>query len=333
MIFKKQMKESNLEQRKKEGLISVVVPVRDEEAVIREFYERIAKVLDDYNLLWELLFIEDSSIDQTAERIKEIAALDVRVKALFLTRNFSHHIAVTAGLDCASGEHIVIMDGDLQHRPEDIPKLLDVYFNGVDIVIGKRINQQPWMKQTGSNIANFLVNKLSDYPINLKSGMFRIISKRVNNHLYTMREKSRFLAGMIDWLGFSTEEVDIELSSRKKGKTKYKFMNSLTLALNWIFSFSTRPMRLAIYIGSTIATIGLIWGFIYIFLAVFYEKPFPGYPSIFVSILFMGGLIILLIGILAEYIARIFIEQQNRPLYVIRDKLNFIDSKKTLENK
>ncbi len=325
------MKQPNLEQRKKEGMISVVIPVRDEETIIRELYERIAKVLDDYSLLWELLLIEDSSIDQTAERIKEIAAQDVRVKALFLTRNFSHHIAVTAGLDCASGDHIVIMDGDLQHRPEDIPKLLDVYFNGFDNVIGKRITQQPGMKQIGSNIVNLLVNKLSDYPINLKSGMFRVISKEVNNHLYTMREKSRFLAGMIDWLGFPTAEVDIKLNPRKKGKTKYKFRNSSSLALNWIFSFSTRPMRIAIYIGSTIASIGLFWGFIYIFLALFYEKPFPGYPSIFVSILFLGGLIILLIGILAEYIARIFIEQQNRPLYIVRDKLNFIDSKKPRE--
>lgn len=317
---------SILKPREKEGLISVVVPVRNEEAVIREFYERITRVLKKYGLAWELLFIEDSSSDQTVQRIREIAAQDVRVKALFLTRNFSHHIAVTAGLDNASGDHIVMMDGDLQHRPEDIPKLLDAYFRGFDVVIGKRTTRQPAMKQLGSGILNFLVNKLSGQPIDFSSGMFRVISRRVNKRLYTMREKSRFLAGMIDWLGFPTTEVDIQEAPRITGKTKYKFVNLLTLALNWIFSFSTRPLRLAIYIGAVIATIGFVWGVVYIFLALFFKRPFPGYASLFVSILFMGGLIILLIGILGEYIARIFIEQQNRPIYVVHNKLNFTNS-------
>lgn len=321
-----QKMQSSLKPRKKEGLISVVVPVRNEEAVIREFYERTAPVLNNYGLGWELIFIEDSSSDQTAQRIKEIATQDSRVKAVFLTRNFSHHIAVTAGLDNASGDHFIMMDGDLQHRPEDIPKLLDVYFRGFDVVIGKRSSRQPWKKQVGSDILNFLVNKLSDQPIHFHSGMFRVISKRINNHLCTMREKSRFLVGMIDWLGFPTAEVDIKEDQRISGKTEYGFIKSLALALNWLFSFSTRPLRLAIHFGAAIATISFVWGVVYIFLAIFLERPFPGYPSIIVSILFIGGLIILLLGILGEYITRSFVEQQNRPIYVVRDKLNFIDS-------
>ncbi len=311
---------------KKEGLISVVVPVCNEEEVIQEFYERTARVLDDYGLTWELIFVEDSSSDNTAQLIKAIGKKDVRVKALFLTRNFSHHIAVTAGLDSASGDHIIMMDGDLQHQPEDIPKLLDKYFQGFDVVIGKRVNRQHGSRYLASIMLNFLVNKLSDYPVDLYSGMFRVISKRVNSKLCTMREKSRFLAGMIDWLGFPSAAVEVKEVPRMAGTTKYKFSNSLSLAMNWIFSFSTRPLRLSIYLGAFIAAIGFVWGLVYIFLALFFERPFPGYPSLFVSILFMGGLIILLIGILGEYIARIFIEQQNRPLYVIRDKTNFTNS-------
>ena len=285
--------------------------------------------MNNYGLAWELIFIEDSSDDQTVQRIREIAARDTRVKALFLTRNFTHHVAVSAGLDNASGDHIIIMDGDLQHRPEDIPKLLEVYFRGFDVVIGKRTTRQPWKKQISSDILNFVVNKLSEHPIDFSSGMFRVISRRVNKHLYAMKEKSRFLVGMIDWLGYPTAEVDIKEDSRVAGKTKYSFLKSLTLALNWVFSFSTRPLRLAIYAGSSIATIGFVWAAIYIFVALFFERPFPGYASLFVSILFIGGLIILLIGILGEYITRIFIEEQKRPIYIVRDKLNFIESSKS----
>jgi len=318
----KENKNFKLTPREKNGLISIVVPVRNEQAVVKELYQRIVKVFEVLNLTWELIFVEDSSQDETPNYIAELAKLDARVKALFLTRNFSHHVAVTAGLDHACGDHIIMMDGDLQHRPEEIPVLLGKYFDGYDVVIGKRMTSQPFFKQLGSYSVNFLVNKLSDCPIDLSSGMFRIISKRVNLELHTMREKSRFLAGMIDWLGFPTAVVPIMEFPRKTGKTKYNFINSLNLALNWIFSFSTKPLRITIYIGSIIAILSLAWGLTYIALALFLDRPFPGYPSIFVSILFVGGLIILLMGVLGEYIARIFVEQQNRPLYIVLQKLN-----------
>src|SRR5512134_1758933 len=160
--------------RPREGKISVVIAVRNEEKALPELYTRLAAVLDAFGLEWELILVEDSSTDGTVAVIRQLGTRDARVKAVLLTRSFGHHVAITAGLDHANGDHFILMDADLQHRPEDLPKLLEPYFEGHPIVYAKRITQQQWLKQLGSSFINSAANRLSDYPIDLNSGMFRV---------------------------------------------------------------------------------------------------------------------------------------------------------------
>jgi glycosyltransferase involved in cell wall biosynthesis len=308
--------------RPREGTISVVVAVRNEEKALPELYDRLRRVLDAFGLPWELLFVEDSSTDRTVAIIRELGQRDARVKALFLTRGFGHHLAITAGLDHAQGDHFVLMDGDLQHRPEDIPRLLEPYFAGFSVVCGKRVTPQPPLKQLGSRCINYLANRLSDHPIDLSSGMFRVISKPVRDHLQSMRERSRFLVGMISWLGFAAHEVDIEEDPRRFGETKYGLRNMLELALNYVISFSTRPLRLATYLGLAAALASLLMGFYYLVRPLIFGVNVSGWPTIIVTLSMLGGMILLVLGIIGEYVGRMYIELQGRHLYVIDSTMN-----------
>ena len=190
--------------RPREGMISLVIAVRNEAGALPELHERLSRVLDEFGLEWEIILVEDSSTDQTVEVIRELGERDERLKSIFLTRGFGHHLAITAGLDHAQGDHIILMDGDLQHRPEDIPKLLAPYFEGFDIVYGRKTGRQPLVKELGSRCINALANWLSDFPIDLNSGMFRVFSKKVNN---TMR------FGFLAYLGYTIGPGVLEMFS------------------------------------------------------------------------------------------------------------------------
>jgi dolichol-phosphate mannosyltransferase len=308
--------------RRKEGKISVVVAVRNEERALPELYDRLARVLDAVGLDWELILVEDSSTDRTVGVIHDLARRDARVKAVLLTRSFGHHAAVTAGLDHACGDHFILMDGDLQHRPEDIPNLLEPYFQGYPIVYAKRVTRQPWLKQLGSDGINYLVNRLSDQPIDLNSGMFRVFSKQVKDHLQTMRERSRFLVGMISWLGYPACEVPIREEARPYGETKYGFGRMAELAVNYVTSFSTRPLRLATYLGLVTAAFSILMGLYYLARHFVFGVTVSGWPTLIITISMLGGVILLVLGIIGEYIARIHVELQRRHLYVVAEAVN-----------
>ena len=309
-------------ERPRIGKLSVVVAVRDEEAAIPHLYRRLRTVLDEVGLDWELLFVEDSSTDGTVPAIRRLAETDGRVKGVFLTRGFGHHAAITTGLDAATGDHIVLMDGDLQHRPEDIPRLLEPYFAGYEIVYGKRTTKPPIIKRVGSRFINDLANRLSDYPIDLNSGMFRVISSRVNCELHAMREHSRFLVGMISWLGFPSFEVPIAEERRTMGRSKYGLRQMAELAINYVISFSTRPLRLAAYLGLLTALVSLAGAAYFLAQVVFRGVTVSGFPTIIVALTTLGGAILFVLGIVGEYVGKIFIELQNRPLYVVSSTVN-----------
>ncbi len=308
--------------RPRQGKLSVISAVRNEERALPELHERLARVLGEVGLDWELILVEDSSTDRTVEVIRELGHRDGRIKAIFLTRSFGHHLAVTAGLDHATGDHILLMDGDLQHRPEDIPKLLDPYFAGFDVVYAKRTTPQTPLKQWGSDCINYLANRLSDQPIDLNSGMFRVFSKRVNDELQSMRERSRFLVGLISWLGYPSYEVDIGADPRPYGETKYSLRRMAELAINYITSFSTRPLRLATYLGLASASASMAMGLYYLVQQLLFGVRVSGWPTLIVTISLLGGMILFVLGIIGEYLGKIYIELQHRQLYVVRDAMN-----------
>jgi dolichol-phosphate mannosyltransferase len=305
------------------GMISVVIPVCNEEESINELYERLLQVLDSFGLPWEIIFVEDSSSDNTVKNIKKLGERDNRVKALFLTRGFGQHIAITAGLDYTYGDHIIIMDGDLQHRPEEISRMLELYFKGYEIVYGKRVSKQSRIKQMGSYALNYFSNLLSDSKININSSMFRVISKRVRDDICNMREVGRFITGMMSWLSYPSAYIEIYEGKRKIGKSKYSLFKSLNLFTHGIVSFSTKPLIFSTYIGFTISLITFIWGCVYLIYSLINGTDIPGYPSLILSIFFLAGMILFVLGIIGHYISLMFIQLQSRPLYVIRDTLNF----------
>lgn len=304
------------------GMISVVIPVRNEGDSMNELYERLSGVLERSSLPWEIVFVEDSSTDDTVKIIKEIGKRDNRVKAIFLTRGFGHHVAITAGLDNAGGDHIVIMDGDLQHRPEDIPRMLDLYFQGYEIVYGKRVTKQSWIKQIGSDALNYFSNRLSDYKTNVNSSMFRVISKRVRDDICGMREVGRFITGMMSWLSYPATYVEVHEDKRKIGKSKYSILRSMSLFIHCIISFSTRPLIVSTYIGFIIAFITFVWGLVFLIYKLINGVEIPGYTSLILSVFFLGGLTLFVLGIIGHYLSLMYIQLQNRPLYVVRDSLN-----------
>jgi len=312
----------------KTGKISVVIAVRNEEQALPELYRRLKTVLDDVGLEWELILVEDSSTDRTVAVIRQLGASDPRVKALLLTRSFGHHIAITAGLDHATGDHFILMDGDLQHRPEDIPKLLDPYFQGHPIVYAKRTTPQQWLKQVGSSLINSLANRLSDYPIDLNSGMFRVFSKQVKDDLQQMREHSRFLVGMISWLGYPAFEVPISEDARAYGQTKYSLTRMAELAINYVTSFSTRPLRLATYLGLITALMSILMGLYYLIRQIAFGVPISGWPTLIITLSLLGGIILLVLGIIGEYVGRIYVEMQERHLYVVAGVVNLEDGRR-----
>lgn len=306
-----------------EGVISIVTAVCNEERAIPELYRRISAVLDETPLRWELIFVEDSSTDDSVRKIRELCASDSRVKGVFLTRSFGHHAAVSAGLDFGTGDHFLMMDGDLQHRPEDIPRLLGPYFEeGFDIVYGQRTTRQPLLKEVGSRLANRLANMLSDTPLDLNSGMFRVFSRQVRDELVNMPERTRFLVGMMSWLGFEGKKVPIEEDPRPYGETKYTIRRLFELAANYITSFSTRPLRLAVWLGLATSIGSLCLGVYFLIEALVFGVEVSGFPTLIVMLTTLGGMILLVLGIIGEYIGKMFVEVKSRRLYVVRGTLN-----------
>lgn len=305
-----------------DGTVSVVVPVRDEEPNIRPFCSRIKNVLEQVASDWEVIFIEDSSTDDTVQLIQEIGLADPRFCAIFLTRSFGHHEAFTAGIEHARGEHIIMMDGDLQHPPEFIPELVRVYVQGYDMVYAERKGKESFVKNLGSITINALMRLLSDAPIDLNTSIFRIFSRQVADTLISMREHGRFITGMLSWPGFKMRAVPFTESPRESGKTKYGFRRLVNLSWYAITSFSVKPLRIGIYMGFLSSFMSLFAVLYYIVKYILYDVPVAGFTAIIVAIFFMGGMILFVLGIIGEYLGNVFMEVKDRPLYVVYRTFN-----------
>lgn len=310
-------------------LLSVVIPVYNEEENIPELYRRLTAVLEKLceeekrsETDYEIILIDDGSIDNSWQLIRGLHQKDPRLKGISFSRNFGHHIALTAGLDHAEGEAVILMDSDLQDPPEEIPKFYSKFKEGYETVYALRDKKaEPALKKIVSWIYMKMLKNISNVDVNINSGIFRIMSRRCVQDIRRMKEKSRFITGLISWLGYSHTGVMTERHERYAGKSKYSFLKLLTLAWHGITAFSRIPLQAATYFGFLAACISFLYGVYLIARKLVYGIPVMGYTSIMASLFFLGGVILFVLGTIGEYIGRIYEQVQDRPLYLVKERL------------
>lgn len=300
--------------------VSVLVPIYDEEGNIEELTNRIIGVLRDYKE-YEIVFVDDGSQDESLTVIKKLRESNPCIHYLSFSRNFGHQNAIKAGIDNASGDCVISMDGDLQHPPEIIPAMIEKWQEGYDIVNTERRDDKDIgiIKQMTSKLFYRSMNKISN--INLKQGTadFRLIDGKISDILSRMNENPLFFRGLVKWLGFKHTSIEYLAGKREYGSTKYSMSRMLNFAIEGITGFSIRPLRLSTYIGFLIAIAAILYGCYAIFIKLFTDRPVQGWTSVLVAITFIGGIQLIMIGILGEYLGKLFIESKRRPLYLIRE--------------
>lgn len=300
--------------------LSVVVPCFNEQEVIDETVPRLLSMADGLTGLdTELIFVDDGSRDDTFALLKAWAARDGRVKVLSFARNFGHQVAVTAGIDYASGAAVVLIDADLQDPPEVVPEMVAKWREGFDVVYGTRTERagESAFKRASAKAFYRLLNRLSDTPIPLDTGDFRLMSRRVVNGLRAMPERDRFVRGMVSWVGFRQMALPYLRAERFAGESKYPLRKMLRFAIDGLLSFSTRPLQMAITFGiasSGLALAGIIYALV-VRLAT--QHWVEGWAALFIAVMFFGGVQLITVGILGEYIGRIYHEVKRRPLYLV----------------
>jgi polyisoprenyl-phosphate glycosyltransferase len=306
-------------------LISIVVPMYFEEKVVDECYTRLTLVATENNLNYELVFVNDGSTDRTLELLENISQSDPHVKVISFSRNFGHQIAVTAGIDKSKGDAIVIIDSDLQDPPELIPEMIKLWEQGYDVVYGKRKKRdgESWFKLVTAKMFYRFLDKMSTVKIPVDTGDFRLIDRKVVEALKKMPEHNRFLRGMASWVGFKQAPLEYERKERFAGETKYPLKKMIKFALDGIFSFSVKPLKLVEYIGSIAILLALAIVFYSIISPLIGLKILTlGWTLILALVSLIGGIQLLSIGIVGEYIARIYDESKGRPLYIIDKEIN-----------
>jgi glycosyltransferase involved in cell wall biosynthesis len=310
---------SNNEEKQRSPYISVVVPVYKAENCLDELYTRLKHSLEIISCEFEIILIEDCGGDKSWEVIEKLAAEDSRVRGIQFSRNFGQHYGITAGLDCSKGNWVVVMDCDLQDRPEEIPRLYAKAIEGYDIVLARRGQRQDSIfKRLSSRMYYKLFSYLADIEYDPEVGNFRIMSRVVVTNFKRMGEQLRFLGGLVQWMGFPTTSIDVAHAERFEGKSTYTFAKLWKLAMETIIAHSDKPLRLAVRFGFTMAIISFIYGMYVFGRALFQNSPIAGWSSLIVSLYFLGGIIIGILGILGIYIGKTFDETKKRPLYIIR---------------
>ncbi len=300
---------------------SIVVPVYNEAESLPELYRRVREVMETLGEPWELVLVDDGSVDGSTEHIRRLAQSDPRVRPVIFARNFGHQIAVTAGLDYARGQAVIIMDADLQDPPEIIPRLIERWREGYEVVYAVRAEREgeTWFKKVTAAFFYRLIYRIADVKIPLDTGDFRLLDRKVVDVLRRMRERHRFLRGMAAWVGFRQIGVEYRRAARFAGETKYPFRKMLRLALNAITGFSYFPLQLATFFGFFCAGLAIFSIPIVIILRMTGWQTFQGQATTLISVLFLGGVQLISLGILGEYIGRIYDEVKGRPLYIVRE--------------
>lgn len=309
-------------------LISIVVPCYNEEEVFAETYKRLTDSFTslDSNLYdYEIIFVNDGSKDATLQMINEKVKADPHIKGINFSRNFGHQIAITAGLDNCKGDAAVVIDADLQDPPHIILEMIKKWEEGYDVIFGKRVERagESAFKLLTAKWFYRFINRLSDVDIPLDTGDFRLMDRNALDQFLSMRESYRFVRGMVAWIGFNQTFVEYDRESRFAGTTKYPLKKMLRLASDAILSFSNTPLKVATFVGfitSFAAFIGIVYALI---MRIFIKDYVEGWTLLMISILLIGGIILLVLGIIGEYVGRIYGEIKRRPLYIIKEKTGF----------
>ena len=301
--------------------LSLAAPVYNETLVIEEFYNRASAALDATCLSWEIVFADDGSTDGTAAAIRSLHRRDPRVGVVILSRNFGKEVALTAAIDHARGEAVIIIDADLQDPPELVSEFVRLWREGNDIVFGRRIGRvgEDAAKRLTSYLFYRVMNWLAERPIPTDVGDFRLMSRRATDGFIRLRERHRFMKGLLSWVGYQHAEVRYVRAERFAGRSKWNYWRLLGLSVEGITSFSTRPLQFASYFGFTVASLALIYGSVIVFKTLIYGNEVAGYSSLITIVLFLGGIQLITLGIIGEYIGRIFNETKQRPLYLVSE--------------
>ena len=301
--------------------ISIVVPVYKAENCLEELCSRLKSSIGTITEDFEIILVEDCGGDRSWELIGKIAEEDPRVKGMQFSRNFGQHYGITAGLDHAGGDWVVVMDCDLQDRPEEIPRLYEKALEGYDIVLARRGKREdPFLKRLTSRLFYRLFSYLSDMEYDGQTGNFRIMSNKVVMNFRTMREQLRFFGGLVNWMGFPSASIDVQHASRFEGKSTYTFSKLWKLATETIIAYSDKPLRLSIRFGFTISFASFLYGLYIVYHALFEGTPIMGWSSLIVSLYFLGGIVISILGVIGIYLGKTFDEAKRRPLYIIHHK-------------
>ena len=304
--------------------LSVVVPCFNEVELLEQSCTRILNVLrSSVDGAFELVCVDDGSRDGTLDGLKKLRARHAEIRVLSFSRNFGHQVAVSAGMDYAQGDAVVLIDADLQDPPELIPQMIERWRAGADVVYGVRMTRggESIFKRASASVFYRLLDKLSDVSIPVDTGDFRLMDRRVVDVLRAMPERDRFIRGMVAWAGFRQEALPYQRDPRTAGESKYPLHRMVRFAFDGVTSFSTRPLRLATWLGFSAATFAMI-GVVYAILIRLMTKSWvPGWAALFVAVLFMGGIQLIAIGVIGEYVGRLFMQVKARPMYVVAEHL------------
>ncbi|MUT67656.1 glycosyltransferase family 2 protein [Paenibacillus sp. NEAU-GSW1] len=304
---------------------SIIVPMYNEEEVIGHTYTKLKEVMDGYGESYELIFINDGSRDRTVEIVDGICRNDRNVRLINFSRNFGHQIAITAGMDYAHGEAVIIIDADLQDPPEVMLQMIEKWKEGYEVVYGKRLKRkgETAFKKLTAMMFYRTMRSMTNFDIPMDTGDFRLIDRKVCDVLRGLKEKNRFVRGLVSWVGFKQTMVEYVREERFAGETKYPLKKMISFALDGITSFSYKPLKIATYIGFALSISSFVYLMVVLVEKLFTNATQPGWTSIVATNLLFNGIILILLGLIGEYIGRIYDESKNRPLYIVRETQGF----------
>ena len=308
--------------------ISIVIPSFNEEGNIKIIVKALNEVMQKLNYSYELIFVDDGSSDKTLSILQEISAIDSNVFFIELSRNFGHQNALKAGLDLASGDCIITMDGDMQHPPEMIPQLIEKWEEGYDIVYTRRLEDKklPAFKKITSKYFYKFINYISEIKIEEGTADFRLMDKKVSTVFFAFSENELFIRGLVNWVGFKQFAIDYKPAERFSGNSKYTVKKMMQFALKGITSFSIRPLYISIFLGISLFFLSLLFYILYVFYSIYYGHVISGWASVIFTIVIFGGLNLIVLGIIGVYVGKLFMQSKQRPNYLIRDT-NLEDNK------
>ncbi|WP_142317524.1 glycosyltransferase family 2 protein [Bacillus sp. AFS002410] len=312
---------------------SVIIPMYNEEAVIQETYRQLKKVMNSAGDSYELIFINDGSKDGSVDIIKDYCSWDKTVKLIDFSRNFGHQIAISAGMDYASGEAVIIIDADLQDPPSLIIDMIGKWKEGYEVVYAKRLkrNGETIFKKWSAAMFYRILRASTDISIPVDTGDFRLMDRKVCDEMKQLSENNRFVRGLVSWVGFRQTAIEYERDERLAGETKYPLKKMIKLCLDGITSFSYKPLKLAGYLGAILSSLGFVYMIYVIYLALFTDSVIKGWSSLISIMLLFNGFVLIILGILGEYVGRIYDETKGRPLYIVRE-LQGLEKEKSKNN-